>query len=418
MYRSSRNLRNPCSLYRVYKSTVQRQALNLKSLNSHAAFLFVKDDEREVIAWIGEECDIVDIELVKEIGLAVMNKDYKKKHVQDIPVVIEGQEIVHYLQVVLDILWTNSNLYSRKSNVTERKLKLTNNSISVGLIEKVSPDSDVYDFQETSFAHPDANGAVPRVNFAPIEEKTVAYINVGDQWDIWISRGVSYDDEVAALKFLEFTLSSQLSDTVAFKRELLAQYIRIVRQGEERILFRRPLKIFTDFEPPGKTVPRMDPSASQMSIPRNTSITPDGKKGKSFELTFDEGDTGNIQSAYGSVSMSERIKPGTIPAAAASFMNPDESSYTKKTKPPRNISFMDQQQPTNVKFEDIVVKDKHKTTDATAAVTVTSLDELSAGVAPELLVVVDSANVTPEQRIEVISAAASEPNSLLGWQVR
>ena len=34
-------------------------------------------------------------------------------------------------------------------------------------------------------------GEVALVPFVPIHNNTIAYVSVGDQWDLWIARGVS-----------------------------------------------------------------------------------------------------------------------------------------------------------------------------------------------------------------------------------
>jgi hypothetical protein len=103
------------SIYRIYKTTVQRLPLHLSSINSNAAFLFFQESEREVTAWIGSDCNTEDSDLAKEIALFVIQKDYGKSYVKEIPIVTEGSEVVNYLQVILDILSTTINVYSKRS---------------------------------------------------------------------------------------------------------------------------------------------------------------------------------------------------------------------------------------------------------------------------------------------------------------
>lgn len=246
------------TLYRIYKATVQRVPLEIKSLNSAAAFLILLDTEKQVILWIGCDCESTDSELAKELAKGVISKDYHERD-NEIPLIMEEAEPPQLLNAMLEIFWSNSNTYLSKSVAHQRKEKISNNSVSVGIIKKMSAFSTEYDFQETAFAHPDSTGMVPRVAFAPLEKNTTAYVNTGDQWDVWFARGVLATEQGDVLKVLESAIASNIAPgTVAFQKEILAQYIQVIYQGDERFLFRRPLKIFTDFEPPGKTLPRPD----------------------------------------------------------------------------------------------------------------------------------------------------------------
>lgn len=127
--------------------------------------------------------------------------------------------------------------------------------------------------------------------------KTIAYVNVGEQWDIWISRGINEEEERNVMIFLENAISSQIAlGSTAFKKEVLSQYIQVARQGEERFLFRRPLKIFTDFEPPGKTAPKPEPKLRPRVEKKN------------------EGEEKKEDDVYGNL----RIGTGTSPRSTAS----------------------------------------------------------------------------------------------------
>ena len=69
----------------------------------------------------------------------------------------------------MDILCGSSNTYFSKFSSVDRNKEIVNSSVSVGLLERLELIPGSYDFQETAFAHPDSEGKVPRVPFAPIE---------------------------------------------------------------------------------------------------------------------------------------------------------------------------------------------------------------------------------------------------------
>jgi hypothetical protein len=252
--------------YRVYRSTVQRVAVSIRNLNSNAAFLVVLEDEKKITLWVGMQCDEEDSELAYKIAETIMKRDFRESEEEPIPSIVEGEETNEVLEPFLDLLWSSINLYYSKATAAERKKALVNSSVSVGLIEPMGRTADVFDFQETAFAHPDSNGLVPRVTFVPIEMKTIAYVNVGDHWDIWCARAVPDNEIERVMVFVRNTVATQLNliDNAATRQtNVLGQYVHLVRQGEESTLFRRPLKIFTDYEPPGKCAPRPD-SAPRM----------------------------------------------------------------------------------------------------------------------------------------------------------
>jgi hypothetical protein len=61
----------PPMVYRIYKSTVQRQTPSYHSLSSFAAFLILLDNESQVLGWIGSQCSEEDSTLLQELGIEV-----------------------------------------------------------------------------------------------------------------------------------------------------------------------------------------------------------------------------------------------------------------------------------------------------------------------------------------------------------
>jgi hypothetical protein len=250
-------------IYRVYKATVQRVTASIKNLNSNATFIIVVEEEKRITLWVGSQCDDEDAELANTIAETIMKRDFRETDEEAIPIIMEGEESNDVLEPFLDLLWSTMNQYYSKMTAGERKKPLVNSSVSVGYVELLPRSTDTYDFQETAFAHPDQKGTVPRVTFVPIEMNTIGYVNVGDHWDIWCARAVSDEDIEKVMVFVRNTVATQLNlvDNAATRQtNILGQYVHLIRQGEESTLFRRPLKIFTDFEPPGKCAPRPDPA--------------------------------------------------------------------------------------------------------------------------------------------------------------
>lgn len=247
-------------IYRMYKNSVQRVLLSSDSLNSNAAFLIIVHDEKKVFSWIGSNCDTLDIDNVNDLGVTVLKRDFFQNDIVTIDMIREGEEKKHLLEIMLDLFWSNSSSYFSKVSIKSRKEPITNNPVSVGIIESSTLLTDTYDFNETNFTHPDVNGKISRLSFVPIEINTIAYVNIGDHWDLWIARGVKKEDEMKVTEYLKnkIILNLQLNDNnlIEYKDILLSQYIDIIYQGEEHVLFRRALKIFTNYEPKNKTLSR------------------------------------------------------------------------------------------------------------------------------------------------------------------
>ena len=248
-------------LYRIYKGSVQRQVPNFQALSSHAAFLILLDSESQVVGWIGSQCGEEDSNILQELGIEVMTRDYSHTNITSIPIVYENDDLSPLVESFLDILDIDSSLYYNKLSAAERRKPIENNSISIGLLipPKNLKDSSLFELRETSFAHPDGNGTVPRIPFPPIEKTSIVYMSVGDQWDLWFSRNLPDDVVDASIKFVENLIETQITRTLNVQKQnnktdqsissLLLQYFVITNQGQERQCFRRALKIFTDFEP-------------------------------------------------------------------------------------------------------------------------------------------------------------------------
>lgn len=252
---------NP-QLYRIYKSTVQRVIPRGSSLNSHAVYLIVLYQCKKILAWLGLNANKSDIALLKEIVNDIFPRDFGDNTQPNFPIIIEGQENTELLNTMLGLLWTSSATYNSRTAVTDRRAMIQNNAISLGILVHQNVENsdtntkiETFEIRETTFAHPDANGVVPRVPFAPIQRQSIIYVMVGNQWDLWFARGVSNAKREEAVKFVTLVVEKQALSAVdnpnSIDYELLTRFVNVVEQGEETALFRRAIKIFTDFEPPG-----------------------------------------------------------------------------------------------------------------------------------------------------------------------
>lgn len=375
------------TIYRVYKGSVQRVLLNIKSINSHAAYLITIRSERQVFAWIGSNCESADVDLVNELGVNVLTKDFCQDDIITIPVMREGSENSELLEIMLDLFWTNSSTYFSKKSVQERKSALINNSVSVGIIEPVTWLSGTYDFQETAFSHPDNTGKVPRLTFAPIEMNTVAYVNIGDHWDIWISRAVSKEEEEKVVEYVRQTVAIQLQlPDNASKDEMLDQYIKVIRQGEELTLFRRPLKIFTNFEPKDKCAPRPIPAPKLKKDNFNAATSEEEKKEEEENFIKENFVQPTIQDNAFEEDKDEQF---------VDFWSIDPHAYGN-TKP------------NDTKPEETVIP--IVSSNNTLGIDINK-------VTVEMFDFLENLNCTPEQRKTVIDDSAANPSSLIGYQV-
>lgn len=249
--------RLPPLLYRVYKNTFQRQIVEVSSLNSHAAYLILLDDDCAVVGWVGSLCSVEDRDTALQISNEILTRDYGQANPEPISVVSENGEIDELFEAVLEALATDFETFNSKHSISERRNELTNAVISVGVLVPDANCPDGFERIERAFAHPDSEGAVPRVDFVSVEKDTIAYVVIGQQYDLWLARGVSDILQQNAISYMEKMVERDLfEEVIGLEKSKLVQHLQVVYQGEERYAFRKPLKIFTEFEPSGKTIPR------------------------------------------------------------------------------------------------------------------------------------------------------------------
>lgn len=435
----------PPLFYRIYKSTVQRQLVDMKALNSHAAYLIVLDDERQVLGWVGSSCEEQDVEILQDLAKDVMTRDYGDDQTDEIAIIYEKFDTTSpLLESMMDMLNSSSTAYFAKSAISERRKLIENNPISVGIVEPLHENSSnekeitSFDLRETSFAHPDPRGAVPRVAFSPLETDTLVYLTIGDQWDLWIARGVANDVIDASIAFLENIIESQLSEILPnFDRDMIKQYLQVTYQGEERVCFRRPLKIFTDFEPPGKTIEKekkIAESGIKQAIERRLNDRKASRKFSSFfndirmeAETYDENDPDNPNNANNSSNRKVSFFQSS-PNLVTTPMNNSSSQHHIGPLPDR-VDFYQDVTPAmaleaNCAFLEKLpenVQQKHTDIMSSIQFEEQQLPEIVAddvhAITGDLVHLIDAQNIGIAERKELINKSVVYPNVLLGWQV-
>ena len=441
----------------MYKNSVQRVLLSSDSLNSNAAFLIIVHDEKKVFSWIGSNCDTLDIDNVNDLGVTVLKRDFFQNDIVTIDMIREGEEKKNLLEIMLDLFWSNSSSYFSKVSIKSRKESITNNPVSVGIIESSTLLIDTYDFNETNFTHPDVNGKISRLSFVPIEINTIAYVNIGDHWDLWIARGVKKEDEMKVIEYLKhkIILNLQLNDNnlIEYKDILLSQYIDIIYQGEEHVLFRRALKIFTNYEPKNKTLSR--------SI--NNEITTARKNHKNRYNNYFNNNDGNIKIDYDDNDNS-KIDYGDDNDndnnnVTFSMIGNDECNITEKKDNKNNLknnvssnNSINNNSNDIINSDDILTDDKVdfwrfkpmtddtnnnnlSTTNSTALnnrsdnveipylpiikyeATTNSVGVDEAYITSNMFDINESFTITPLDRKKIIDTAVIDPSSLIGYQV-
>ena len=242
----------PSTFYRVYHSTSQRMPLEVSQLNSAAAFLLICDKDNSVTIWLGSTCTDSDITFAKDLALEVFRRDMRNYDAMEVTTIIwEGRENEEseLLKYMLQQCGSDEGTYRGKKTIAERKNEIENHPFAMSIMAKL-PNA-CFDLLEVGYAAPNDFGIISRIPFPPIELDTIIVSNVHNQYDVWISRGNSPTDELNALKFI----SNLASVNRGVTEDVASKDIRVVRQGCERVTYRRYFKVLTDFEPPGRTVP-------------------------------------------------------------------------------------------------------------------------------------------------------------------
>lgn len=201
-------------VYRVYNHTVQMIKPDVKKLNSNAAFVLVCDQDRRTIVWIGSACDENDTTEARELALLVQTREYGMIGMvdEDLETLVERDESdLDLLRYFLEKLpGADEFMYRSKKMSFQRTLKTENSSVTLSILQK-SRTLFTYEMVESGKYAPDADGVIKRMEFPAVDLSTMVVVNVDDQYYLWISRGVSADDEQGAKTFMSSKVQSYLS---------------------------------------------------------------------------------------------------------------------------------------------------------------------------------------------------------------
>lgn len=379
----------------------------MSQLNSAAAYLLICDEDERVIIWAGEFSTDSDFDLSQEVALEVVRRDMRKFDATEVDEVIyEGEEkqsqdlFKHFLEK----LWADESAYRGKRVVAERRHKIENMPISLGLLERWSDDSLQY--REMAYMAPDENGAIGRIPFVPIEVDTVAVSSIEDQWDIWISRGNGPELEDRIKKFVVEMAIARLEENAELQasgvdRIVVSKNVRIIYQGLERVMYRRYFKVLTDYEPPGKTVPW-----------KGLKRRKDGggvKKG---------GDVMPEKGAFG--MMAGAGKAGAKSPTSPDFTPSLGGAGGSDTDDRRGVRFGEGQgEPvnTNIPSQDALALPLEVVDAAEYDMPLTPLTEGRGLITRAMVDFKDEENVPPEVRIELLHDSIRDPQLLVGWQI-
>lgn len=410
----------------MYKGTVQRVLLSLDTLNSSAGYLVVVKRDKRAFCWIGSKCETDDKEAIKEIGWKVIARDFKTNELlyddgtpKAIKVITEGEEersdSKPEFVMLLDLLWTNTTFYFSKLQVNNRLKALHNSPISVGYIGLSSSRcniigsgssilrsigaNDPYRFVETTFAHPDATGSVHRITFVPIEADTIAYVNVGDIWEVWIADLVSPDEEDKAIKFISDKVASLLQLPFnATRTEILKQYIQVIHQGGESYMFKHSFKKFTSFNT--RIAPRPISNSALNQKERETYL-------QLIDDDDDEDDEKQQEGADGHDD-DDDDEEGAYDAEQDFFRSLPSSSHTAVIEPELQVvNLISHTKPMAPNMLPLLADIKFLREQKVDSSKVTE----------DMFAIKEGAQVSMTDRRSIIMATAMDPSSLIGYQV-
>jgi hypothetical protein len=384
-------------MYCVYADTAQRCPLTFKSLNTNASYIVVSDKEKLVFVWEGSNALEADRQLALELALEVMKRDLNVHDAtpEDVIHIVEGQEKHILLLEMLRVMSFREADYRSKIARVERSKNLEPNSdIVVGTIERRGDGE--FEIMTTGHMSPDEEGRVARINFPPIlTASSIIVVQVGEHWDIWISRGAEKDSDLEKdVKAYVTRLIMQRAVNDPDMNAFFAQeYIRIVRQGCERILFRRHFKIFSDFEPPDRSIPWVPP------VRHNVDDQPDSAAAQKalYEALNINGTDELLESTEteNTVSVDPYLLP--VPQFQPVDTNDDDED---------NEGERDEEEEEDEEEKEEIAREHEKATEGRKLCT------------KEMLEYIEHESVQPEDRLRLLEESAMNPRVLMGWQVR
>jgi hypothetical protein len=380
----------PPFMYRIYRESVQRCPLSFKSLNTNASFIIVSDKERLVFVWEGSRASEKDKQLTLELALDILKRDLNETAAtnEDIIHIVEGNERHAFLLEMLRVMSFKESDYRSKIARVDRAKDLGDNSeIVVGTIERRSDG----DFEIMTTGHQEVNeeGVMPRINFPPIlSPSSIIVVQVGDFWDLWISRGAEKEPDLEkdVKAYITKKITQRHADDPDMNAFFALEYIHIVRQGCERVLFRRHFKIFTDYEPPDRSIPWVPPSRKMDEEDESATAQKALFDALNINdtLLMDDGATDTVQS----------VNPFLLPVPRFAPVEAKEGDDYEEGDEP------DEEEKAEM------AREEARRTEGRRLCT------------KDMLVFNEEACVSPDERLSLLAESSINPRILMGWQVR
>jgi hypothetical protein len=437
-------LEPPC-LYRIYQATSQRVPLELSQLNSAAAFLLICDDDNRVLIWLGSNCPDSDITFAKEMALEVYRRDMRNYDSTEIDEIVwEGRESERpaLLKILLDECGSDEGTYRGKKTIAERKNEIENQPFCMSIMQKMPGGR--FELLEIGYATPNEFGTIGRIPFSPIEVDTIVLTSVENQWDLWIARGNTQEDEAAVLEYVTSIAAARAGITTANAR----QNIRIMRQGCERVTYRRYFKVLTDFEPPGRTIPwvtnilKKKPEKSNARPAVSKRFALDNEKEDDYGAPMMDAGYDFISGIFGGMDPF-RSSPSVEPpiksqnSVESRSIGEEQKSNHKEVIEIRitddegtgggvgsgsekyrsegegSLQYVDETDVYDIEAEGIEIQSPSPA----PSPIITKLTEGRASLTKPMLVFLEAEQISPERRLKLLSDASVNPNLLIGWQV-
>jgi hypothetical protein len=419
----------PPLLYRVFCNTFQRQIAHIRSFNSHAAYIIISDDDCQSVVWIGSLCSEADKDLALQNAKEIMMRDFGEVPDIDIPTLYEIDTPGELLKSIVESLGSDMGNYNSKVTIADRRENIENSAVSVNTLIQIAGKPGEFEKREKSFAHPNVDGVVPRVDFVHIEKNTLAYIKVGDQYDLWIARGVSPEQEQYAVAYMERLLDHEVFEDAqaSANKSRFVPYFQVVYQGEERYAFRRPLKIFTDFEPVGRTVPKKEIPLEDKTQPTKRG----GKMESSVSFAHDLSADGGKQVAFenqraaavSAIRRADAGKASRLPVTFSEFRLEEERDILTRadnlanSSPYKSLNFWQDVKPQQANRTILFGEYSPINPDYAPAPKIRMTMGDRNRILPQHFEIIEHENLDMSGRKDLLMRAKHDPCAMLGWQI-
>lgn len=178
-------------LARIYKKNIQRVGLELKELNSNAAFIFVDVDRKRVILWVGSLCSNEDKKKAENFAFLIIREDFSDS-TGTIKSMEEKREKSDILPLILNLL--SVKLEDYRMHKSMRLNSLENYQSNLYMIKKTESNQEFY-LEHISIARIDIDGKYLEHSFLPpLDNSSIILITTNNVCDLWFADQISPSD--------------------------------------------------------------------------------------------------------------------------------------------------------------------------------------------------------------------------------